>query len=335
MERLLSPNLEQDEEQTDLTLRPLTLDEYVGQEEFKENLRVFIHACLMRDEPLDHLLLYGPPGLGKTTLAYVIAHELHSNIKLINGPTIEKPADLAMILTNLNEGDVLFIDEIHRIPRVVEEILYEAMEDYKLTFLLGHDEDARNVSLQLKPFTLVGATTKPGDLTSPLRDRFGITYRLNYYSLDELTKIVKRTGKVFHLPINDEAAQEIAKRSRGTPRIANRIYRRVRDFATFSNLELIDLEATLEALDKLKIDALGLDEIDNRYLNALIKRFNGGPVGLETLASSIGEEVRNLEEVYEPYLLKLGLINKTPRGRVATSKAFDHLKISPFASLFE
>ncbi|CDC42783.1 holliday junction ATP-dependent DNA helicase RuvB [Firmicutes bacterium CAG:449] len=330
MERLLEPSLEQNEEQVDVSLRPLSLDEYVGQENFKENLKVFIHAAKNRDEPLDHILLYGPPGLGKTTLAYVIAHEMGTQIRLINGPSIEKPGELAAILSTMNEGDILFIDEIHRIPRVVEEILYEAMEDYKLTFLSGRDEDARNITIRLKPFTLVGATTKPGDLSSPLRDRFGIVNRLEYYTIEELEKIVKRTSRVFALPINDEASNMIALRSRGTPRIANRIYRRVRDFASFNNLTLINEEITKEALNKLRIDDLGLDEIDLRYLTSLIKRFNGGPVGLETLASTIGEEVRNLEEVYEPYLLKLGLINKTPRGRVATDKAYQHLKLNLF-----
>lgn len=330
MERLLEPSLEQNEEQVDVSLRPLSLDEYVGQENFKENLKVFIHAAKNRDEPLDHILLYGPPGLGKTTLAYVIAHEMGTQIRLINGPSIEKPGELAAILSTMNEGDILFIDEIHRIPRVVEEILYEAMEDYKLTFLSGRDEDARNITIRLKPFTLVGATTKPGDLSSPLRDRFGIVNRLEYYNIEELEKIVKRTSRVFALPINDEASNMIALRSRGTPRIANRIYRRVRDFASFNNLTLINEEITKEALNKLRIDDLGLDEIDLRYLTSLIKRFNGGPVGLETLASTIGEEVRNLEEVYEPYLLKLGLINKTPRGRVATDKAYQHLKLNLF-----
>ena len=330
MERLLEPSLEQNEEQVDVSLRPLSLDEYVGQENFKENLKVFIHAAKNRDEPLDHILLYGPPGLGKTTLAYVIAHEMGTQIRLINGPSIEKPGELAAILSTMNEGDILFIDEIHRIPRVVEEILYEAMEDYKLTFLSGRDEDARNITIRLKPFTLVGATTKPGDLSSPLRDRFGIVNRLEYYTIEELEKIVKRTSRVFALPINDEASNMIALRSRGTPRIANRIYRRVRDFACFNNLTLINEEITKEALNKLRIDDLGLDEIDLRYLTSLIKRFNGGPVGLETLASTIGEEVRNLEEVYEPYLLKLGLINKTPRGRVATDKAYQHLKLNLF-----
>lgn len=330
MERMLEPSLEQNEEQVDISLRPLSLKEYVGQENFKENLKIFIHAAKNRDEPLDHILLYGPPGLGKTTLAYVIANEMGTSIRLINGPSIEKPGELAAILSTMNEGDILFIDEIHRLPRVVEEILYEAMEDYKLTFLSGRDEDARNITIRLKPFTLVGATTKPGDLSSPLRDRFGIVNRLEYYTIDELVRIVERTSRVFNLPIDKDAAELIAMRSRGTPRIANRIYRRVRDFASFSNMDHVDKKVTEDALVRLRIDNLGLDEIDIRYLTALIKRFNGGPVGLETLSSTIGEEVRNLEEVYEPYLLKLGLINKTPRGRVATNKAYGHLKLNLF-----
>ena len=330
MDNLLTPNLKQTEEQYDVSLRPLTLSEYVGQEQFKDNLKVFITAAKNRDEPLDHILLYGPPGLGKTTLAYVIANEMGTNIRLVNGPSIEKTGDLAAILSSLGEGDVLFIDEIHRIPRVVEEILYEAMEDYRLTFMTGHNEDARNISINLKPFTLVGATTKPGDLSSPLRDRFGIINRLNYYTDEELERIVKRTSRVFNMPISDEAANMLAIRSRGTPRIANRLYRRIRDFASYEFNDKIDTKLTENSLMRLRIDALGLDEIDVRYLTALIKRFNGGPGGLETLASTIGEEIRNLEEVYEPYLLKLGLINKTPRGRVATEKAYEHLKLSLF-----
>lgn len=330
MENILTPSLERNEENYDTSLRPLTLKEYVGQENFKANLEVFINAAKNRDEPLDHILLYGPPGLGKTTLAYVIANEMGTHIRLVNGPSIEKTGDLAAILSTLGAGDVLFIDEIHRLPRVVEEILYEAMEDYRLTFLSGHDEDARNITIKLQPFTLVGATTKPGDLSSPLRDRFGIVNRLDYYTIDELEKIIMRTSRVFNLPIDEKSANEIAVRSRGTPRIANRLYRRVRDFASYEGLPSIDSNLTISALTRLKIDALGLDEIDVRYLTALIKRFNGGPVGLETLASTIGEEVRNLEEVYEPYLLKLGLINKSPRGRVATSRAYNHLKINLF-----
>ncbi|MDD6301736.1 MAG: Holliday junction branch migration DNA helicase RuvB [Bacillales bacterium] len=332
MARLLDPkkkDIKEDEEE--VSLRPLTFEDYIGQEEMKNNLRIFIGAARKRNEVLDHVLVYGPPGLGKTTLAYVVAHEMGGNIRLVNGPSLEKPGDLAAILSTIQPGDILFIDEIHRIPRVVEEILYGAMEDFQLTLMIGKDEEARNISIDIAPFTLFGATTKPGDLSSPLRDRFGIVNRLNYYTEDELTKIVCRTSRVFNTPINADAAKLIAIRSRGTPRIANRIYRRVRDFASFSDLHNIDYDLTLTALKQLKIDSLGLDEIDSRYIHTLIKRFNGGPVGLETLASTIGEEVNNLEEVYEPYLLKLGLINKTPRGRVATEKAYSHYNIDLFS----
>lgn len=332
MGRLLDPNLESLESQSEeLSLRPLTLDEYVGQSQMKENLRIFIGAAKKREETLDHILVYGPPGLGKTTLAYVVANEMGGKIKIVNGPSIEKPGDLAAILTVLDPGDILFIDEIHRLPRVVEEILYGAMEDFQLTLIVGKDEEARNSSIDLKPFTLFGATTRPGDLSSPLRDRFGIVSRLDYYSEEELTKIVQRTSRVFEMPITEEAAKMIAIRSRGTPRIANRLYRRVRDFASFSDSNLITKDIGDEALIKLKIDDLGLDDIDSRYIKTIIKRFNGGPVGLETLASAIGEEVNNLEEVYEPYLLKLGLINKTPRGRVVTEKAYKHFNTDLFS----
>ena len=332
MGRLLDPNLESLESQSEeLSLRPLTLDEYVGQSQMKENLRIFIGAAKKREETLDHILVYGPPGLGKTPLAYVVANEMGGKIKIVNGPSIEKPGDLAAILTVLDPGDILFIDEIHRLPRVVEEILYGAMEDFQLTLIVGKDEEARNISIDLKPFTLFGATTRPGDLSSPLRDRFGIVSRLDYYSEEELTKIVQRTSRVFEMPITEEAAKMIAIRSRGTPRIANRLYRRVRDFASFSDSNLITKDIGDEALIKLKIDDLGLDDIDSRYIKTIIKRFNGGPVGLETLASAIGEEVNNLEEVYEPYLLKLGLINKTPRGRVVTEKAYKHFNTDLFS----
>ncbi len=332
MARMLDPNKKDIKEmEEEKSLRPLTFDDYIGQEEMKRNLSVFIAAAKKRNEVLDHVLVYGPPGLGKTTLAYVVSHEMGTNIRLVNGPSIEKPGDLAAILSTIEPGDILFIDEIHRIPRVVEEILYGAMEDFTLTLMIGKDDEARNISIDIAPFTLFGATTKPGDLSSPLRDRFGITSRLNYYTTEELTSIVKRTSQVFKTPICEEGAKEIALRSRGTPRIANRIYRRVRDFASYKDEENISLELTNEALGFLKIDDLGLDDIDSRYINTLIKRFNGGPVGLETLASTIGEEVNNLEEVYEPYLLKLGLINKTPRGRVATELAYKHFNIDLFS----
>lgn len=331
MARMLDPNKKDNQEmEEEKSLRPLTFDDYIGQEEMKRNLRVFIAAAKKRNEVLDHVLVYGPPGLGKTTLAYVVAHEMGTNIRLVNGPSIEKPGDLAAILSTIEPGDILFIDEIHRIPRVVEEILYGAMEDFTLTLMIGKDDEARNISIDIAPFTLFGATTKPGDLSSPLRDRFGITSRLNYYTEEELTNIVRRTSLVFKTPIDLDAAKEIACRSRGTPRIANRIYRRVRDFASYKDEKNISLELTKEALNFLKIDALGLDDIDTRYIRTLIKRFNGGPVGLETLASTIGEEVNNLEEVYEPFLLKLGLINKTPRGRVATELAYKHFNIDLF-----
>ena len=334
MSRLLDAKKEKEDEGSELSLRPQRLLEYIGQRELKKNLKVFIGAAKKREEPLDHVLLYGPPGLGKTTLAYVIANELGSKIKTINGPAIEKTGDLAAILTELEPGDVLFIDEIHRLPRVVEEVLYGAMEDYQLSFLVNSDGTSKALTLPLPPFTLVGATTRAGDLSSPLRARFGISAKIDFYPAEDLKEIVMRTAKVLEMPISEEAAILIAERSRGTPRIANRIYRRVRDFATYHEDKEISVEATNEALNALKIDELGLDDVDIKYLTAIIERFHGGPVGLETIASSIGEEIQNLEDVYEPYLLMIGMINRTPRGRVVTEKAYKHLKKAHQGSLF-
>ncbi len=327
MERLLNEGLNKNEVE-ELSLRPNTLEDYVGQHAIKDNLKVFIEASLKRNETLDHVLLYGPPGLGKTTLAHVIANEMHGNIKVVNGPSIEKSGDLAAILATLSPGDVLFIDEIHRLPRVVEEVLYGAMEDFTISLVVGKDEGSRAINIDLPPFTLVGATTRVGDLSSPLRDRFGIVNKLEYYSVEELEKIIKRTSKVFNLDIDQEACNEIAKRSRGTPRIANRLYRRVRDFATVKLLSKIDNDITVSSLNALKVDELGLDDVDLAYLRGIIERFKGGPVGVESIAMAIGEEVTTLEDVYEPYLLQIGMVNRTPRGRVATELAYRHLKIS-------
>ncbi|MEE1370883.1 MAG: Holliday junction branch migration DNA helicase RuvB [Bacilli bacterium] len=324
-ERIITSNLL--DEDRELSIRPESLDEYVGQSEIKENLRVFIKSALMREESLDHILLYGPPGLGKTTLAYIIANELGSNIKTASGPSIEKTGDLAAILSTLEEGDVLFIDEIHRIPRYIEEVLYPAMEDYYLDIIVGTEGSSRNIKINLPHFTLVGATTRAGDLSSPLRDRFGIIAKLNYYTEEELYQIIKRTSKVLDTPITDDAARELASRSRGTPRIANRLFKRVRDFALVYSGGIINEEILNSSLDRLKVDKSGLDETDRILLTAIIERFNGGPVGLEALASSIGEESSTIEDVYEPYLLKEGYIKRTPRGRVVTDKTYDYLKI--------
>lgn len=324
-ERIITSNLL--DEDRELSIRPESLDEYVGQSEIKENLRVFIKSALMREESLDHILLYGPPGLGKTTLAYIIANELGSNIKTASGPSIEKTGDLAAILSTLEEGDVLFIDEIHRIPRYIEEVLYPAMEDYYLDIIVGTEGSSRNIKINLPHFTLVGATTRAGDLSSPLRDRFGIIAKLNYYTEEELYQIIKRTSKVLDTPITDDAARELASRSRGTPRIANRLFKRVRDFALVYSGGIINEKILNSSLDRLKVDKSGLDETDRILLTAIIERFNGGPVGLEALASSIGEESSTIEDVYEPYLLKEGYIKRTPRGRVVTDKTYDYLKI--------
>lgn len=318
---------EEREEDKILNIRPSSLDEYIGQSEIKENLRVFIKSSLMRGENLDHILLYGPPGLGKTTLAYIIANELGSNIKTASGPSIEKAGDLAAILSTLEEGDVLFIDEIHRIPRYIEEILYPAMEDFYLDIIVGSDGSSRNIKINLPKFTLVGATTRAGDLSSPLRDRFGIISKLNYYTEEELYQIIKRTSRVLDTPITDEAARNLASRSRGTPRIANRLFKRVRDFALVYGDGIINEEILDSSLDRLKVDKTGLDETDNNLLLAIIERFNGGPVGLEALASSIGEEASTIEDVYEPFLLQQGYLKRTARGRVVTDKTYDYLGI--------
>ncbi|MDD3187599.1 MAG: Holliday junction branch migration DNA helicase RuvB [Bacilli bacterium] len=309
------------------SIRPSNLNEYIGQTEVKDNLSIFIKAAKMREESLDHVLLYGPPGLGKTTLAYIIANEMGSNIKTTSGPAIEKSGDLAAVLSTLEPGDVLFIDEIHRMPRFIEEILYPAMEDFSLEIIVGADSTARNIKIDLPPFTLVGATTRAGDLTGPLRDRFGIVSKLNYYDISELTDIVKRTSTVLDCPITDEAAVELARRSRGTPRIANRLFRRVRDFALVMGNGDIDIDITQIALDKLKVDKLGLDETDYNLLRSIIEKFDGGPVGIEAIASSIGEEQTTIEDVYEPYLLQNGFLKRTNRGRIVTDKAYKHLNI--------
>ena len=317
----------EDDKTIDNTIRPETIEEYIGQTDVKENIKVFVEAAKLRNEPLDHVLLYGPPGLGKTTLAFIIAHELGTKIKTASGPSIEKSGDLAAILSSLEPGDVLFVDEIHRMPRYIEEILYPAMEDFSLDIIVGREGNTRNIKIDLPPFTLVGATTRAGDLSAPLRDRFGIISKLQFYTTEELTEIVKRTSRVLETPIDDDAALELAKRSRGTPRIANRLFKRVRDFAMVKGKNKIDLEVTDEALNRLKIDKMGLDNTDRELLLAIINKFNGGPVGIEAISSTIGEEITTIEDVYEPYLLQNGLIKRTSRGRVVTDKAYEVLGI--------
>lgn len=309
-------------------LRPQSFDEYIGQTDLKKNLKVFVGAAKLRNETLDHVLLYGPPGLGKTTMSMIIANEMGTHLKATTGPSIEKTGDLVAILTSLEPGDVLFIDEIHRLNKVVEEILYPAMEDFCVDVVIGKEASTRSVRIDLPPFTLVGATTRAGDLSAPLRDRFGIISKLEYYDETDLKTIIDRTSRVYSMPMDDDAKSALAMRSRGTPRIANRLFRRVRDFAQFNGEEIISKERTIEALDRLKVDQLGLDDVDHKYLLGIIHRFKGGPVGLESLAASIGEEPQTLEDVYEPYLLQIGLIKRTPRGRVATSEAYKHLNIN-------
>ena len=325
---------ELEEDNFETSIRPESIDEYIGQSELKENLNIFMKAAKMRSEALDHVLLYGPPGLGKTTMAYIIANEMGSNIKTTSGPAIEKSGDLAAVLSTLEPGDVLFIDEIHRIPRFIEEILYSAMEDFKLDIIVGSDASSRNITIDLPPFTLVGATTRAGDLTGPLRDRFGIVSRLNFYTEEELKQIVLRTSRVLKSPISEDAAMELARRSRGTPRVANRLFKRVRDFALVMGDGNIDINITKVALEKLKVDKFGLDATDYNLLNSIIDKFNGGPVGIDALASSIGEEASTIEDVYEPYLLQNGFLKRTSRGRMVTDKAYKYLKKEKQDTLF-
>lgn len=335
MEHRVITNEELTEDLVDNSIRPEYIEDYIGQEEVKQNIKVYIEAAKMREESLDHVLLYGPPGLGKTTLANIIANEMGVNIKTASGPSIEKSGDLAAILSSLEPNDVLFIDEIHRMPSYIEEILYPAMEDFVLDIMIGAEGNTRNIRINLPPFTLVGATTRAGDLTSPLRDRFGIMAKLQYYTEEELMKIVNRTSRVLKIEITEEASIELARRSRGTPRIANRLFKRVRDFALVEGNGIIDIDITKKALNRLKIDDKGLDDTDHQLLLAIIQKFNGGPVGIESIASSIGEEVSTIEDVYEPYLLQQGLLKRTPRGRMVTDLAYEHLKIEYQNSIFE
>ena len=327
-ERIIAPEPQPEEVPSEISLRPLRLDEYVGQEELKRNLRVFIEAARARSDALDHVLLHGSPGLGKTSLAHILAHELGVNIKSTSGPVIERAGDLAAILTSLQSKDVLFIDEVHRLNHVVEEILYPAMEDYQLDIIIGQGPSARTMKIPLPPFTLVGATTRTGLLTPPLRERFGVTLRVDFYRPEELEKIVLRSARLLELPIKEDGAFEIARRSRGTPRVANRILRRVRDYAEVEADGIITLEVAMQALDMLEVDDQGLDKMDRHIMLTIIEKFNGGPIGLDTLSAAVSEDKDTLEDVYEPFLIQSGYIKRTPRGRVATKLAYNHFGVT-------
>ena len=326
-ERIISSKMQMEDEMVEFSLRPRFFDEYIGQEVAKENLKVYIEAAKLRKEALDHVLLYGPPGLGKTTLSHIIANELGVNIHTTSGPAIERPGDLAAILTNLNPFDLLFIDEIHRLNRSVEEVLYPAMEDFALDIMIGKGPSARSVRLDLPPFTLVGATTRAGALSAPLRDRFGVVCRLEFYSVEELTTILLRTADRLKTKIEKDAALEIANRSRGTPRIANRLLKRVRDFTQVKGDGVITKSSTLHALDRIQVDKIGLDHVDHKLLNTIMETFQGGPVGLETLAAAIGEDPHTIEDVYEPFLMQMGLLQRTPRGRMVTPRCYQHFGV--------
>ena len=327
--RIVSPTEAPEDIDPEASLRPRRLEDYIGQDKVKENLHVYMDAARLRHEPLDHVLLYGPPGLGKTTLSNIIAAEMGVNLRITSGPSIEKKGDLVALLTNLNEGDVLFIDEIHRLPRMIEEILYPAMEDFEVDFVIGKGPTARSIRIDLPKFTLIGATTRAGQLTTPLRDRFGVIFKLELYTPEQLARIVQRSASILGIPISPDGAFELASRSRGTPRIANRLLKRVRDFAQVQGKAEIDAATTGYALDRLEIDNLGLDNTDRRMMEAIIRFYGGGPVGLDTLAATVGEEAVTIEDVYEPYLMQLGFVSRTPRGRCVTRLAYEHLGITP------